>query len=115
MKAIDLRNCEIGTVSSQKDGSVAFRVHTAELRASEAGAVMQYHGKACRVLIAPHDVEPDETMEVDAEREHKTPSQRLRSVLFLWFKQEGKIGEFDAFYRHRMEQLIEHVKAKLKP
>jgi hypothetical protein len=116
VKAIDITNAEIGTVSSRQDGSVAFRVITPELRPSEAGAVMGFHGKACRVLIAPHEGVPEETVAVDTEREQKTPSQRLRGVLFLvWKKGHSQAGSFEDFYARKMEAMIESWKDALNP
>lgn len=114
MTALDLHNCCIGTVSSKEDGSVSFRVTTAELRPSEKGSVMDFHGKACRVAIFPHEGEY-ETVEVTTERGQKTPSQRLHAIFFIMWKQAGREGDFDAFYRQQMEKLIEHYKTKLNP
>lgn len=115
MNAIELANAEIGTVSSRQDGSVAFRVITAELRPSEAGLVLQYHGKACSVTIKPHEGTPEEFVKVATEREQKTPSQRMHSVLFLLWKHEGEQGDFHAWYAQRMEKLIDQIKSKLPP
>lgn len=50
---------------------------------------------------------------VDTERGEKTPSQRIRAVLFLLWKQEGEQGTFDAFYNAKCEKIIEHLKSKL--
>lgn len=113
MQAIELVNAEVGTVSSRPDGSVAFRVITAELRPSEAGAVLQYHGKACRVTIKPHEGVPESTVTVDAELGRKTPGQRLRAVVFLLWKHEGEEGSFDTYYAQKLEKFIEHIKSKL--
>lgn len=113
MNAIELVNAEIGTVSSRQDGSVAFRVITAELRPSEAGLVLQYHGKACCVTVRPHEGVPEETVKVDTERAIKSPGARLRAVIFLCWKNEGEQGQFDAYYAAKLEKMIEHFKDKL--
>lgn len=115
MTAIELVNAEIGTVSSRADGSVAFRVITAELRPSEAGAVLAYHGKACSVLVRPHEGAPEELVRVSTEREQKTPGSRLRAVLFIHWKQLGEAGRFEEFYAAELEKYINHVKGKLDP
>lgn len=47
-------------------------------------------------------------------RGEKTPSQRLRAVLYVWWEQQGKQGgDFEFFYRQHMEKLIDHIKEKL--
>lgn len=116
MKAIDIRHAEIGTVSSRADGSVAFRVITPELRPSEAGVVVGWHGKAARVTITPdEDAIPDDALEVTTDREIKTPGQRLRAVLYVCWKEEERKEPFEDYYRRALETFIEHVKKKLPP
>lgn len=115
MKAVEIAHAEFGAVTSRQDGSVSFRIITPELRASEAGALVGLHGKAVSIAIVPRDGVPEERVNVDAEMERKTPGQRLRSVLFVWWTQSGRRGDFETFYRDEMEKLIEHVKGALKP
>lgn len=44
----------------------------------------------------------------------KTPSQRLRAVLFVYWQQIGTGEEdFEVFYRRQMERFINHFKEKL--
>lgn len=113
MKAIELVNATIGTVSSREDGSVAFRVITAELRPSEKGIVMDFHGRACSVTIAPHEGVAEETVKVSTERGEKTPGQRLRDIIFVHFGQEGKPGgDFETFYRQKMALISAGYKSK---
>lgn len=45
--------------------------------------------------------------------EGKSLSQRLRSVLWVLFKQDNVMGDFDDYYADMMEKLIEHFKEKL--
>ena len=56
---------------------------------------------------------------VEIEVEGKTKSQRLRNVLYVLCKQidEKKgdgINDFDNFYSHEMERIIQHYKDKLE-
>ena len=52
---------------------------------------------------------------VPVEKNEKTPSQRLRAVLFRLWEQEGKkdFKTSDDYYKYRMDQLIDHYKEKL--
>lgn len=47
----------------------------------------------------------------------KTVGQRMRSVMFILYKQEVKnqkyVGIFDNFYKERMEKLIQLLKDKI--
>jgi hypothetical protein len=54
-------------------------------------------------------------VEVTTEAERKTPSQRLRACLHVWWQQLGKNGSFNHFYDDQMEKLITFVKTKLQP
>lgn len=51
--------------------------------------------------------------EVDIVLEGKSKSQRLRSVIFILWKQLGENGTFDSFYSNYMEKIIEGIKSKL--
>jgi len=57
--------------------------------------------------------EVDELDNVDVELEGKSKSQRLRAVLFVYWKQLGEQGEFGQFYSSYMERQIAKVKSKL--
>ena len=57
--------------------------------------------------------EKDEIDKVDVEVEGKTKSQRMRSTLFVLWKQQGEQGEFTQFYGNYMEKIIENIKSKL--
>ena len=115
LAAIHILHAEIGTVSSRPDGSAAFRVLTPELRAAEAGALMGWHGKTCSVLVKPQADPADELIEVQAERgDKRTPSQRLRSALFVLWKARNEGGEFAPFYNAKMNQLIDLVTSKIQ-
>lgn len=55
-----------------------------------------------------------ESLESGYEDKGKTRSQRLRSVLFVNWKQEPKgYKTFEDYYNYQMEQLINHFKQKL--
>lgn len=46
-------------------------------------------------------------------RNDKSPSQRLRAVLYILFQQTNAEGDFDTFYRQKMETMIGWVKERL--
>ena len=53
---------------------------------------------------------------VKIENEGKSKSQRLRAVMWVYYKQnEEEIGkDFKDFYSDKMEGFIEHIKGKIK-
>ena len=54
-----------------------------------------------------------DSIDVDLEDTTKTPSKRLRSVLYILWDQGVKDVEFKEFYKNRMERLIEQIKNRL--
>ncbi len=44
----------------------------------------------------------------------KTPSQRLRNVLYVLWEQSTQEKEFKEFYKDKLEEIINHFKSKLE-
>jgi hypothetical protein len=81
----------IGT-SAQQFGYLAFK--TSQLKEAEK-----------RAIAEAEDLEEDP---------NKTPSKRLRSVLYVAFSNDSKgYQNFDSYYRGRMEEFINLVKQEL--
>lgn len=59
--------------------------------------------------LTPEEIEvPDTDF-----RSEKSPSARMRSVLYLLWKQSNLTYPFEQFYREKMESMIEKIKEKL--
>ncbi len=106
----------LNPISRRKDKSCKLSLDTRELNHEEILTLMSLEGSEMWICLAPNQEDlqvPDEPAEVD----EKSPSERLRSVLFVWYKQEvdaGKfVGLFETFKREKMEKIIEGVKSKL--
>jgi len=102
-------------VKSRKDRSYRLEFDTCELGA-DAAKLLEIHGSECWLLIAPDD--SLDSVEVpkakpDSGTNQKTPGQRLRAVLFVLWQQVGKPGDFEDYYRQRLERIIDQFKAKL--
>ena len=53
-------------------------------------------------------------LESSYEDKGKTPSKRLRNVLFVLFKQDSEgYDNFSDYYNNKMEKFITHIKGKL--
>ena len=66
--------------------------------------------------ISQEELDALDGFKLDSEKtDGKTPSQRLRAVLFVYWKQhKQKEIEFDIFYVRYMNRLIEQIKEKLE-
>ncbi len=64
--------------------------------------------------IEKADTEIMDSLDADLSDPSKTPSKRLRSVLYLNHQQDNKgYAEFKDYYKFEMERLIDHYKKKL--
>lgn len=102
-------------ITTLKDNSFKVVLHTQELSADDGALLLRLRNQLGWALFAPHELTgadiPPEAPKAFAT--DKTPSQRLRNVLFVYWKQCGSHGDFDGFYRQQMEQFIEWVKERL--
>lgn len=106
-------------VSSLADGGLSIGFHTQEMAPSEKTEVMGRHGQFGYLLFSPNPIQPKDIPAHDPEFEGKTPSHRLRAVIYVLHSQLKKDGKttmkFDDFYRGQVERLIEQYKEKLSP
>jgi hypothetical protein len=101
--------------SSRADQSLSFRGVTPELTTEEKIALMDLQNVLCEILLFPKDEKDVDVLEVRKEVVHKSPAQRMRSVIFLLWKQTGEEQPFEVFYINSMEKIIDHLKSKLPP
>lgn len=113
MKAIKV-NVILGSVRSRKDGSLGLTLETPALSSAEKAAVFDLQNLSCEMLLNPIDTSDDcELVTINTDLNMKSPSQRLRSVLFVLYRQLNSLDSFQEFYVKQMEKMIEHFKSKL--
>lgn len=105
----------LSSASTRSDGSLALRFSTPELEAQEKTAFFELLNQNLKMLLQPADGVPAEFKEVKGQFDRKTPSARLRGVLFVFWKQADGTGDFEDFYRRRIDDVIEMFKKKLDP
>jgi len=102
-------------ISTKADRGLSLRFATQEMSPEASHAAMGYCHEFGWLLFAPNELTEVDIPTCDAEDKKKTPSKRLRAVLFKLHLQEGgKPEEFDVFYRRKMETIIEHFKKVLE-
>jgi len=107
---------EISRVQTMADGGLRLFVDTQEVGPEDKGLIMGLHKKLGWFLFAETALEKEDTLdlpEIKFEKGEKTPSQRLRAVLFLLWEKQGKVGTSEEFYRRYLEKVIENLKSKL--
>lgn len=109
---------QIEGISSRKDKTVKIILGTQELTPVEAAQLFQLNQKFCYTAIKEESFQADEVdaienLKTDLETE-KTPSQRLRAILYVNYQQKNDgYKDFATYYQAKMEKICEHFKSKL--
>lgn len=112
---------QINAPSFYKDGSVGLKFETRELTAEEVMYILGSRQSEGWLLFSTETSEIDrsDVPDVKPELDLKSASERLKDVLYVFYKQEtGKsrfVGSFETFYKEKMELIISGVKTKLQP
>lgn len=110
---------QIERVATRKDRTVSITLGTQELTPAKAGELMAIANKLVVCYVSPKETltqqEIDQVDNINPEFGGKSQSQRLRGVLFvLWEKKNDGFTDFDAFYKHHTEKVIDHFKSKIE-
>lgn len=105
-------------INTRKDNTLLIKLATNEMNPHKVGEIMSHHNKLCYVAIKPEnftqsEVAIIENLKVD-EAIGKSPSQRLRAVMFVsWQQAPEGFENFESYYVNKMDKMIEHFKSKL--
>ena len=103
--------------SPRKDGSFTLRFITQEQTPNGVASIASYYSKYGYLMFKEQVTQEDNKLmdELDTEiSEGKTPSQRLRGVLYVSWQQNNQgYNDFKDYYRTRMERIIDHLKNQL--
>lgn len=118
MKGI-LFAAQVEGLRSRKDKTIALTLGTQELNPEKAGELFNTNGHlvTCYLSIKEHitDSEKDIIDSVEAPTQGKTPSQRMRAVMFRMWEQDNEgYQDKNLHYIHHMDKIIDHLKTKLK-
>jgi hypothetical protein len=99
----------------RKDRSVSLRFETQELSTAQLGEIdaLVMEETFGWLAFKENELQPVDIPTQDAEETGKTASARMRGILFIEWTQKGKVGTFDGYYRQRMDELCDKLKAQL--
>lgn len=97
--------------SSKSDGSAGIRFATQEIPPEEFANLQRHHNAFGWLIFS--EKEDQEIPTEDIEEEGISASERLRRVLFVYWKQKIKEGEFETWRKQYMGKLIDNVKDRL--
>jgi hypothetical protein len=104
---------------SLADKSVKLTFTTFEITDAEGLAeIIKNQNKIGHLLFAVRQIEAQDVADLPEpdtsdHPQGKTPSQRLRAVIYILWTQKGKKGNFEDFYMRTMSGVIEQFKDKL--
>jgi hypothetical protein len=104
-------------LTTLKDGSVKLIFETQELDRDKAADLIAMRNQLGWLVFAPNGT-PQVDIPSEPAREFKddvSPSQRLRNVLFVYWKQLGGTGIFEDFYKSKINRWIDAIKERLDP
>jgi len=103
--------------STRKDGSVKLIFGTPELDSEKMAALFDLKNEYGWLIFAANGTPEVEIPEAPAPefKDEKSPSLRLRNVLFIEWKQLGTKLDFETYYRRKMEGFIDSIKEHLEP
>ncbi len=108
-------------IQSRKDNTLKLTFGTQELK--EGGKLFPLQNKLVTLGIAENELEPkdieqlqDAKLSIEDVPNGKSQSQRLRSVLFIYWEQhDTPFNNFTDFYNDYTNKKINNVKSKLEP
>ncbi len=117
MKGI-LFAAQVEGLRSRKDKTIALTLGTQELNPEKAGELFNTNGHLVTCYLSVKEQITDSEKEIidsiEAPAQGKTPSQRMRNTLFiLWQQKPEGYTDFNLFYLHWMEKMIDGLKLKL--
>lgn len=110
---------QIESISTRKDKTLKVTIGTQELNPNQASEVFGLSQQFCYIGMKAEPFKKEETELLDSLKSdleyQKTPSQRLRAVLYKIYEQDNKgYNDFGTFYAAEMERIIEHYKTKIE-
>lgn len=104
-------------VKSRKDRSYRLEFDTRELAGEDAAILLNMQMDEGWLLFSPTSTVDQKDIpagSADSGAGGKTPSQRLRAVIFILWKQSGGQGDFEDYYRHKLEMVIDQFKERIE-
>jgi hypothetical protein len=112
-------NCILESFRSLKDKTLKLSFETNEPTPEQLQQIAVNSQKYGYLVFSGNQLTPEQLDSIDKAKNDlydssKSPSKRLRSVLYVWFEKDNKgFKTFEDFYLHQMERVINNVKEKL--
>jgi len=98
------------------DGGLRLQVDTQELASEDMAAVFQLKGGMGWFYFHENPIKEVDTKSlppIKLEKGQKTPSERLRATMYVFWEQNKVAESFDSYYTNQIEKWINQIKEKL--
>lgn len=99
--------------STRLDGGASLRFSTNELSDDDVLELKRHQGQFGFLLFKESRFSESDIPREDAVDETKTPSKRLRGVLYRVWQHRGVTVDFETYYRGIIEEYISRLKEQL--
>ena len=107
----------VHSIRTLVDGTLSLTIQTQEIRPEDMTKLFRLRGKFGHMAFKPTKITEEDIIGLPTEmrefKNDKTPSERLRNVIYRYWETTSKKDEFDAFYKRHIESLINRYKEKL--
>jgi len=113
-------NAILESFRSLKDKTIKLSFETQEPTAEQIQAIANSSQKYGYLIFSGTKLTNEQLDAIDKAKNDlydssKTPSKRLRNVLYVWYEQDNKgYKTFEDYYLYQMERIINNVKDKLE-
>ncbi len=108
-------SCQVESIKANKDRTLSIKLEGQELPPEETAHIFALMEKQIWVALAETPISKEDLNipEVVDEMDKKSPSQRLRDRMFVYFKEKKVVGDFDGWYKKSLEKIGENYLEKL--
>lgn len=108
-------SAQIDSAKANNDRTLSLKVDTQELSAEDTAHIFSFFQKQIWIALSETTISKQQLNipEVMEEMDKKSPSQRLRDRMFVYFKEKKVEGNFDDWYKKSLEKIGENYLEKL--
>jgi hypothetical protein len=106
----------IDSIVAKKDGTLSLRLGTQEMAADDTAKIFEHRGHQLWIGVAEAEMSSEDLNipEVVTDLDNKSPSQRLRDRMAVYYKEsKGSFEGFDSWYRDQLASIGQRYLDKL--
>jgi hypothetical protein len=109
-------SAQIDSAKANNDRTLSLKVDTQELSSEDTSKIFEFFQKQVWLTISETSITREQLNipEVVEDMEKKSPSQRLRDRMFVFWKDRKASDNFDSWYKAQLEKIGENYLSKVQ-